>query len=109
MVLSVAQQDVTVAPPGALLVDVLRVFLGESRESLVFDRITVEVGTMNGRPCIRGLRFTVAHLLRLVAVGWTLEQIQGESPFIEAEDIQQALLYAAHSAEVTALSSHGIG
>ena len=88
---------------GALLVDVLRGELGESRESLVFDRITVEVGTMNGRPCIRGLRFTVAHLLRLVAAGWTLDQIQGEFPFIEADDIKQALLYAAYSAEVTTL------
>jgi len=75
----------------------------------MFDRITVDPAKMTGRPCIRGLRFTVAHLLRLVAAGWTLEQIQEEFPFIEAEDIQQALLYAAHSAEVTALSSHGIG
>jgi uncharacterized protein (DUF433 family) len=74
----------------------------------VFDRITVEFGTMNGRPCIRGLRFTVAHLLRLLAEGWTLEHIQEEFPFIEAQDIQQALLYAARSAEVTTLPSRVI-
>jgi uncharacterized protein (DUF433 family) len=77
--------------------------LRESREAIVFDRITVEPGKMNGQPCIRGLRFTVAHLLRLIAAGWTLEQIQEEFPFIEADDVRQALLYAARSVEVTTL------
>lgn len=69
----------------------------------MFDRITVEPGKMNGQPCIRGLRFTVAHLVRLVAAGWTLEQIQQDFPFIEAEDVHQALLYAAQAAEVPTL------
>ncbi|MGW5359074.1 DUF433 domain-containing protein [Actinopolymorpha pittospori] len=67
----------------------------------MLDRITVEPGKMDGRPCIRGLRFTVAQLVRLVAAGWTLEQIQAEFPFVEAEDLRQALLYAASAAEVT--------
>lgn len=67
----------------------------------MLDRITVEPGKMDGRPCIRGLRFTVAQLVRLVAAGWTLEQIQVEFPFVEAEDLRQALLYAAAAAEVT--------
>ena len=69
----------------------------------MLDRITIEPGKMNGQPCIRGLRLTVAHLLRLVAAGWSLEQVQEDFPFIEAEDVEQALLYAAHSAEVTTL------
>lgn len=69
----------------------------------MFERVTVEPGKMSGQPCIRGMRFTVAHLLRLVAAGWSLAQIQEEFPFIEAEDVEQALLYAAHSAEVTTL------
>ena len=75
----------------------------------MFDRITVDPGKMNGQPCIRGLRFAVGHLLRLVAAGWTLEQIQEEFPFIEAEDIQQTLLYAARSVDVTAPRSRGVG
>jgi uncharacterized protein (DUF433 family)/acyl-CoA synthetase (AMP-forming)/AMP-acid ligase II len=54
----------------------------------VLDRITVKPDKMDGQPCIRGMRFTVAHLLRLVADGWTLEQIQEEYPFIEDEDIR---------------------
>jgi uncharacterized protein (DUF433 family) len=73
-------------------------------ECVVLDRITVEPGKMRGQPCIRGLRFTVAHLLRLVAAGWDLDRIQDEFPFIEAEDVQQALLYAAESAEVTTVA-----
>lgn len=62
-----------------------------------FDRITIEPGKMGGQPCIRGHRFTVAHLLGLVGVGRTLEQIQEDFPFIEAADIQQAVAYAAFS------------
>jgi uncharacterized protein (DUF433 family) len=69
----------------------------------MLDRITVEPGKMAGQPCIRGHRITVAHLVRLVAAGWTLEQIQSEFPFIEADDVHEALLYAARSAEVVTL------
>ncbi len=59
------------------------------------DRITIEPGKMGGQPCIRGHRFTVEHLLSLVGAGWTLEQIQEDSPFTEAADIQQAIAFAA--------------
>lgn len=69
----------------------------------MLDRITVEPDKMGGQPCIRGMRFTVAHLLRLVADGWTLEQIQEEFPFIEQEDLNQALLYAAEATEAVTL------
>jgi uncharacterized protein (DUF433 family) len=61
------------------------------------DRITVEPGKMGGQPCIRGHRFTVEHLLRLVGDGWTTEQIGNDFPFIEPDDIQQAIAYAAFS------------
>jgi uncharacterized protein (DUF433 family) len=61
------------------------------------DRITIEPGKMGGQPCIRGHRFTVEHLLRLLGAGWTLEQVQHDFPFIEAEDARQAIAYAALS------------
>jgi uncharacterized protein (DUF433 family) len=61
------------------------------------DRITIEPGKMGGRPCIRGHRFTVEHLLCPVGAGWTLEEIQADFPFIEAADIQQAAAFAAFS------------
>ena len=60
-------------------------------------RITIEPGKMGGQPCIRGHRFTVEHLRNLIGAGWDLEQIQEDFPFIEAEDIQQAIAYAAFS------------
>lgn len=60
-----------------------------------FDRITVDPGKLGGQPCIRGYRFSVEHLLDLMAAGWTLDDIRAEFSFIEAEDVQQALGYAA--------------
>lgn len=53
---------------------------GTSRERVVFDRITVEPGKMHGQPYIRSHRFTVAHLVRLVAAGTDVEQIQQDFP-----------------------------
>jgi uncharacterized protein (DUF433 family) len=61
------------------------------------NRITIEPGRMGGQPCIRGHRFTVEHLLRLLGEGWTLEQIHHDFPFIEQGDVQQAIKYAALS------------
>lgn len=60
-----------------------------------FDRLTIEPDKLAGQLTIRGYRFTVEHLLELLAAGWTTAEIQADFPFIEAEDIQQALGYAA--------------
>jgi uncharacterized protein (DUF433 family) len=60
-----------------------------------FDRLTIEPDKLAGQLTIRGYRFTVEHLLELLAAGWSATEIQAEFPFIEAEDIQQALGYAA--------------
>lgn len=67
---------------------------------MAFDRITVEPDKLEGRPCIRGLRITVESVVRLVAAGWTFEQILGEYPDLEADDIREALEYAAASTDV---------
>lgn len=67
------------------------------------DRITEEPGKMDGQACVRGFRFTVSHLVRLVAAGRTLKEIQADFPFIEAEDVEQSLLYAARAIESTSL------
>lgn len=61
---------------------------------MAFDRITTEIDKLGGRPCIRGLRISVAHVVRLVAAGWTLAEIQEELSLIEPDDVRQALLYA---------------
>ena len=62
-------------------------------------RITVDPGVCTGKPCIRGLRFPVARLLGLLAAGSTRDQILAEYPYLEPEDIDEALQYAALLAE----------
>jgi uncharacterized protein (DUF433 family) len=64
-----------------------------------FDRLTVEPDKLGGQPCIRGHRFGVEQLLELLAAGQTFEEIHADFPFIEPEDIHQALGYAAALAD----------
>ncbi|HWD59603.1 MAG TPA: DUF433 domain-containing protein [Stellaceae bacterium] len=59
------------------------------------DRITFEPGKMGGRACIRGLRITAGMIVGLIAEGVSREEILGDYPDLEAEDIRQALAYAA--------------
>ncbi len=61
----------------------------------MFDRITFDSQIMGGRACIRGMRITVALVVNLVANGMTTQDILQEYPDLEAEDIRQALQYAA--------------
>jgi uncharacterized protein (DUF433 family) len=60
-------------------------------------RITVDPTVMDGQPCIRGLRFPVVTVLRMVAGGMTVEEILAEHPDLEAEDVPAALNYAAEA------------
>jgi uncharacterized protein (DUF433 family) len=63
------------------------------------DRITFDPNIMGGRACIRGMRVTVSLILDLVANGMTTDEIIRDYPYLEPEDIQQALRYAAWLAE----------
>ena len=63
------------------------------------DRITFNPAIMGGRACIRGIRVTVALVLNLVANGASTADIIDAYPYLEAEDIRQALQYAAWLAE----------
>jgi uncharacterized protein (DUF433 family) len=60
-----------------------------------FDRITFDPRVMGGRACIRGMRIPVSLVVNLVSNGMTTEQILSEYPALEAEDVRQALQYAA--------------
>ena len=60
-----------------------------------FDRITFDPAVMGGKPCIRGQRVTVGMVLGLLAVGRSSEEILRAYPYLEAEDIDQCLAYAA--------------
>lgn len=64
-----------------------------------FDRITFDPEIMGGRACIRGMRVTVSLLVNLVANRMSTEEIIKAYPYVEAEDIEQALRYAAWLAE----------
>lgn len=61
----------------------------------MFDRITFDPKIMGGRACIRGMRITVGVIVDLVAAGATPDEILDEYPDLEAEDVRQALGYAA--------------
>jgi uncharacterized protein (DUF433 family) len=64
-----------------------------------FPRITMDPAVMGGRPCIRGLRVTLATVLRLMAGGHSVEAILREYPYLERADLDEALAFAAWLAE----------
>ena len=70
------------------------------------DRITLDPAVMGGKPCLRGLRVTVGTIVGLIASGRTAEEILAAYPYLEREDIQQALRYAAWRAEEIELPLH---
>ncbi|HKZ54523.1 MAG TPA: DUF433 domain-containing protein [Anaerolineales bacterium] len=63
------------------------------------DRITFDPAVMGGKPCIRGLRVTVGTIVGLLASGRTEEEIIQAYPYLENEDLRQALTYAAWRVE----------
>jgi uncharacterized protein (DUF433 family) len=63
------------------------------------DRITFDPRVMGGKPCLRGMRVTVGTLVGLVASGHDQSEILRLYPYLEAEDVRQALVYAAWRAE----------
>jgi uncharacterized protein (DUF433 family) len=62
---------------------------------MIFDRITFDPKIMGGRACIRGMRIPVSVIVGQIAHGATVEEILADYPDLEAEDIRQALEYAA--------------
>jgi uncharacterized protein (DUF433 family) len=59
------------------------------------ERITLDPAVMSGKPCIRGLRVTVANVLRQLANQRTIPQILEAYPYLESADIDACLGYAA--------------
>lgn len=60
-----------------------------------FDRITQRPGMMGGRPCIRGLRVTAGMIVGQIGAGVSPDALLADYPYLEKEDVQQALAYAA--------------
>lgn len=64
-----------------------------------FDRITFNHDIARGKACIRGTRVTVSLIVNLATNGMSTEEIIQAYPYLEPEDIQQALAYASRLAE----------
>ena len=62
------------------------------------ERITINPNVCNGRPTIRNMRFTVAQLLELLAAGMSESELLADYSYLEREDIQACLQYAAYIA-----------
>jgi uncharacterized protein (DUF433 family) len=62
-------------------------------------RITFDPEVMGGKPCIRGMRVTVGMIVGLIATGHTREELIKLYPYVEPEDIDEALAYAAWRVE----------
>jgi uncharacterized protein (DUF433 family) len=63
------------------------------------DRITFDPAVMGGKPCIRGMRVTVGMIVGMIASGHDRGEILALYPYLEADDIVQALSYAAWRSE----------
>jgi uncharacterized protein (DUF433 family) len=62
-------------------------------------RITFDPKVMGGKPCIRGLRVTVGTIVGLIASGHSPDEILKLYPYLEEDEIPEALAYAACRAE----------
>ena len=72
-----------------------------------FDRITHDPQIMGGKPTIRGMRVTVGMVVGLIGAGRTIDQVLADYPYLEREDVLQALRYAAWRAEDRELTLSG--
>ena len=63
------------------------------------NRITRNPGVMGGKACVRGMRVTVSMIVGQIGVGRSIDELLVEYPYLEREDILQALRYAAWLAE----------
>jgi uncharacterized protein (DUF433 family) len=64
---------------------------------MTFERITIDPEQMGGVPCIRGMRIPVATVVAMVADGMTTPEILEALPDLKAEDVAEALRYAAEA------------
>jgi uncharacterized protein (DUF433 family) len=71
----------------------------------VLARITHDPAVMGGRPCLRGMRVTVGAIVGLLGAGHSVDEILREYPYLEKDDIQAALAYAAWRSDENGWSS----
>jgi uncharacterized protein (DUF433 family) len=64
-----------------------------------FQRITINPEMMGGKPCIRGMRVTVGMVVEAIAAGRTFPELLADFPYLEEQDIREALAFAARLAQ----------
>jgi len=64
-----------------------------------FTRITQNPAVMGGKPCIRGLRVTVGMIVGQIGAGQSIDQLLADYPYLQREDVLEALRYAAWRAQ----------
>jgi uncharacterized protein (DUF433 family) len=64
-----------------------------------FTRITQNPAVMGGKPCIRGLRVTVGMIVGQIGGGRSIDQLLADYPYLQREDVLEALRYAAWRAQ----------
>jgi uncharacterized protein (DUF433 family) len=64
-----------------------------------FGRITIDPEVMGGKPCIRGMRVTVGMIVEAIAAGRSFQDLLSDFPYLEEQDIREALAFAARLAQ----------
>ena len=87
--------------PAEMLFSYHAQFAGANKEMTMaqLDRITQQPDVMGGKACIRGMRVTVGMVLSQIGAGHSVDEVLAEFPYLEREDILQAIRYAAWRAE----------
>ena len=70
-----------------------------SDDAQQLSRISTNPEVMGGKPCIRGMRVTVGMIVGVLAAGRSVEDLLRDFPYLEDEDIREALAYAANLAQ----------
>lgn len=73
--------------------------LHQDKDMAPFDRITQNPDVMGGKPSIRGMRVTVGIIVSQIGSGQSIEDLLADHPYLEREDILQALRYRQHSTD----------
>jgi uncharacterized protein (DUF433 family) len=76
---------------------------------MAFERITTDPEVLGGVPCSRGLRVPVATVVGMVADGMTADEILADFPYLEPEDVTEALRYAAEAVRERELPLRPVG
>jgi uncharacterized protein (DUF433 family) len=72
-----------------------------------FERITQDPEVMGGKPCIRGMRMTVGMIVGQIGAGRSVEELLTDYPYLEREDILEAIRYAAWRAQEREVALNG--